>query len=152
MMITLRLSNSVQPIIHTTYRHEDPLHLRMERPAPSEPVEREVTPLPSIDRGRQAWSFVAAGFAIETLLWGGLFSTGVFLKYYAAHEVGHYMVSGEACIVKLIAWVTFWLPSPSQARPKPKSRSSVPSLCSSAVSRGAGAQSTIDSYSASRPY
>jgi hypothetical protein len=51
-------------------------------------AEREVTPLPQIDRGRQAWSFVAAGFAIETLLWGGLFSTGVFLKYYAATEVG----------------------------------------------------------------
>ncbi|KAG7527466.1 hypothetical protein FFLO_06903 [Filobasidium floriforme] len=54
--------------------------------APSEPAEREVTPLPPTDRGRQAWSFVTAGFAIETLLWGGLFSTGVFLKYYAANE------------------------------------------------------------------
>jgi hypothetical protein len=54
-------------------------------PAPA--IEREVTPLPQIDRGRQAWSFVAAGFAIETLLWGGLFSTGVFLKYYATTEV-----------------------------------------------------------------
>jgi hypothetical protein len=84
----------------------------MERPAPSEPVGREVTPLPSIDRGRQAWSFVAAGFAIETLLWGGLFSTGVFLKYYAAHEVGHYMVSGEACIVKLICMDHFSVTQP----------------------------------------
>lgn len=109
MMIT---SNSVQPIIHTTYRHDDPLHSRMERPVPSEPVEREVTPLPPTDRGRQAWSFVAAGFAIETLLWGGLFSTGVFLKCYAAHEVGHYMVSGEACIVKLICMDHFSVTQP----------------------------------------
>lgn len=57
--------------------------------APNEHIgsEREVPSLPATDRGRQAWSFVAAGFAIETLLWGQLFSTGVFLKHYSATEV-----------------------------------------------------------------
>ena len=57
---------------------------------PSEPDvsrEREIPSLAPMDRGRQAWSFIAAGFAIEMLLWGGLFSTGVFLKHYSTNEV-----------------------------------------------------------------
>ena len=60
---------------------------------PSEPDasrEREIPSLAPMDRGRQAWSFIAAGFAIEMLLWGGLFSTGVFLKHYSTNKVsGH---------------------------------------------------------------
>ena len=57
---------------------------------PSDPDasrEREIPSLAPMDRGRQAWSFIAAGFAIEMLLWGGLFSTGVFLKHYSTNEV-----------------------------------------------------------------
>ena len=49
--------------------------------------ERELPSLAPMDRGHQAWSFIAAGFAIEMLLWGGLFSTGVFLKHYSTNEV-----------------------------------------------------------------
>lgn len=79
-------------ILHTTHGHDTRSALVMNELALSGTAEREVAPLPPTDRGRQAWSFVAAGFAIETLLWGGLFSTGVFLKYYAAHEVGYHTV------------------------------------------------------------
>ena len=50
-------------------------------------TERQILALPQIDGGRQAWSFVAAGFTMEMLLWGGLFSTGVFLKHYSVTEV-----------------------------------------------------------------
>ena len=55
----------------------------MDEPA----TERQILALPQIDGGRQAWSFVAAGFTMEMLLWGGLFSTGVFLKHYSVTEV-----------------------------------------------------------------
>jgi len=40
----------------------------MDSVVPGDVAEREVTPLPPIDRGKQAWSFLAAGFAIETLI------------------------------------------------------------------------------------
>jgi hypothetical protein len=34
------------------------------------PEELATLALPPVDRGLQAWSFVAAAFALETLVWG----------------------------------------------------------------------------------
>ncbi|KAK8864113.1 hypothetical protein IAR55_001359 [Kwoniella newhampshirensis] len=47
-------------------------------------AERQLPSLPLVDSSRQAWSFALAGFLMETLLWGPLFSSGVYLKYYSA--------------------------------------------------------------------
>ena len=42
--------------------------------------------LPPVDRGRQAYSFLAASFVLEGLVWGLPFSFGVFQVYYNSHE------------------------------------------------------------------
>ncbi|KAI0146951.1 MFS general substrate transporter [Xylariaceae sp. FL1272] len=41
--------------------------------------------LPPVDRGKAAWLFLAAGFAIECLVWGLPYSFGVFQDYYSSH-------------------------------------------------------------------
>ncbi|KAJ1301970.1 hypothetical protein OPQ81_000807 [Rhizoctonia solani] len=38
--------------------------------------------LPPVDKGIAAWSFVAAGFMLETLVWGFGFTYGVFQEYF----------------------------------------------------------------------
>ncbi|KAF8601580.1 MFS general substrate transporter [Ceratobasidium sp. AG-I] len=38
--------------------------------------------LPPVDRGVKAWTFVAAAFALETLVWGFGFTYGVFQEYF----------------------------------------------------------------------
>ncbi|KAF2141627.1 uncharacterized protein K452DRAFT_326745 [Aplosporella prunicola CBS 121167] len=42
--------------------------------------------LPPVDRGKDAWLFLAACFAIEALVWGFGFTFGVFQDYYSSHE------------------------------------------------------------------
>lgn len=42
--------------------------------------------LPPVDGGRQAYSFLAASFVLEGLVWGLPFSFGVFQVYYNSHE------------------------------------------------------------------
>ncbi|KDN45847.1 hypothetical protein RSAG8_04680, partial [Rhizoctonia solani AG-8 WAC10335] len=42
--------------------------------------------LPPVDRGFAAWSFVAAAFALETLVWGFGFTYGVFQEYFLHHR------------------------------------------------------------------
>ncbi|KAL6800890.1 major facilitator superfamily domain-containing protein [Trichoderma sp. SZMC 28013] len=42
--------------------------------------------LPPVDRGKDAWLFLAACFVLEALVWGFPFSFGVFQDYYRTHE------------------------------------------------------------------
>lgn len=41
--------------------------------------------LPPVDRGKDAWLFLAAAFIVEALVWGFPFSFGVFQDYYSTH-------------------------------------------------------------------
>ncbi|KAG8689254.1 hypothetical protein FRC11_003529, partial [Ceratobasidium sp. 423] len=44
--------------------------------------DHEGLSLPPVDRGFAAWSFVVAGFMLETLVWGFGFTYGVFQEYF----------------------------------------------------------------------
>ncbi|QRV81955.1 major facilitator superfamily transporter [Ceratobasidium sp. AG-Ba] len=46
------------------------------------PEELAALALPPVDRGVKAWSFVAAAFLLETLVWGFGFTYGVFQEYF----------------------------------------------------------------------
>ncbi|KXJ90912.1 major facilitator superfamily domain-containing protein [Microdochium bolleyi] len=48
--------------------------------------ERQISSLPPVDGGKDAWLFLAACFAIEALVWGFPFSFGVFQDHYSTHE------------------------------------------------------------------
>ncbi|KAG8721355.1 hypothetical protein FRC09_008017 [Ceratobasidium sp. 395] len=48
--------------------------------------ELAATALPPVDRGFKAWSFIAAAFVLEILVWGLGFSYGVFQEYYISHK------------------------------------------------------------------
>ncbi|KAB5587828.1 transport protein [Ceratobasidium theobromae] len=45
-------------------------------------LEYAAMALPPVDRGFKAWSFVAAAFVLETLVWGFGFTYGVFQEYF----------------------------------------------------------------------
>ncbi|KAK4106024.1 MFS general substrate transporter [Parathielavia hyrcaniae] len=45
----------------------------------------EMPSLPPVDRGKDAWLFLAACFMIEGLVWGFGYSFGVFQSYYSTH-------------------------------------------------------------------
>ncbi|KAI0741945.1 MFS general substrate transporter [Daedaleopsis nitida] len=44
-----------------------------------------VQELPPVDRGFRAWSFCAAAFVLEMMIWGFSFSFGIFQEYYTSH-------------------------------------------------------------------
>lgn len=75
----------------------------------SEPdaTERSIPPLPAIDTSPESWRFVASAFVVECLLWGQVFSSGIFLKYLATRPVSHPSLTGgekaEASPCHLIA-------------------------------------------------
>ncbi|CCO32562.1 hypothetical protein BN14_06624 [Rhizoctonia solani AG-1 IB] len=48
--------------------------------------EHEGLSLPPVDKGFAAWSFVAAAFMLETLVWGFGFTYGVFQEYFLRHR------------------------------------------------------------------
>ena len=52
--------------------------------SPTENREFEFS-LPPVDRGKDAWLFLAAAFIVEALVWGFPFSFGVFQDYYTTH-------------------------------------------------------------------
>ncbi|KAG8729591.1 hypothetical protein FRC12_020864 [Ceratobasidium sp. 428] len=53
---------------------------------PTSSEELAATALPPVDRGFKAWSFIAAAFVLEILVWGLGFSYGVFQEYYISHK------------------------------------------------------------------
>ncbi|OCF32335.1 hypothetical protein I316_06003 [Kwoniella heveanensis BCC8398] len=63
---------------------EDASRDRFAEGATPSSTEREIPSLPNVDTSREAWAYVVAGFVMEMLLWGPMFSSAVFLKYYAA--------------------------------------------------------------------
>ncbi|WPG99138.1 Hypothetical protein R9X50_00194900 [Acrodontium crateriforme] len=60
--------------------------------------EGDFQSLPPTDRGRAAWSFLAACFVVEAMVWGFPFSFGTFQVYYASHEPFNKDISGIATI------------------------------------------------------
>lgn len=48
-------------------------------------TEHEQVSLPPVDRGKDAYLFLAAAFVVEALVWGFPFSFGVFQDYYSTH-------------------------------------------------------------------
>lgn len=50
-------------------------------------TERSIPPLPAIDTSPESWRFVASAFVVECLLWGQVFSSGIFLKHLATRPV-----------------------------------------------------------------
>ncbi|KAG8747744.1 hypothetical protein FRC10_011873 [Ceratobasidium sp. 414] len=89
----------LQPLGLQTSSHAYPSTLGESSASPSRPKSQEfagdstagLTPspeelaalaLPPIDRGFKAWSFVAAAFVLETLIWGFGFTYGVFQEYF----------------------------------------------------------------------
>ncbi|KAJ4263449.1 hypothetical protein NW762_006268 [Fusarium torreyae] len=46
----------------------------------------EVSSLPPVDGGKDAWLFLAASFMVEALTWGFPFAFGVFQDYYSTQE------------------------------------------------------------------
>ncbi|QRV75714.1 major facilitator superfamily transporter [Ceratobasidium sp. AG-Ba] len=48
--------------------------------------EDPTTPLPPVDRGIKAWSFIVGAFILETLVWGLGFSYGVFQEYHISNN------------------------------------------------------------------
>lgn len=60
---------------------------RMSTTEPENATERSIPPLPAIDTSPESWRFVASAFVVECLLWGQVFSSGIFLKYLATNPV-----------------------------------------------------------------
>lgn len=54
--------------------------------------------LPPVDRGRQAWSFLAVCFVYEAVIWGFPFSFGVFQTFYSSNGAFASDKSGIAAI------------------------------------------------------
>ncbi|KAL1404911.1 hypothetical protein Q8F55_008523 [Vanrija albida] len=59
---------------------------------------RELPPLPPVDRGVGAWSFLVAGTVVETITWGLPYSVGVLHAYWA-----HEMFPGDEGTITLAA-------------------------------------------------
>ncbi|KAI0686604.1 MFS general substrate transporter [Earliella scabrosa] len=55
--------------------------LRVEDPQEGANVQE----LPPVDRGVGAWTFCAAAFVLEMMIWGFSFSYGIFQDYYTSH-------------------------------------------------------------------
>ncbi|OJT01758.1 hypothetical protein TRAPUB_7814 [Trametes pubescens] len=52
----------------------------------AEPLEgTTIHELAPLDRGIRAWTFCACGFVVEMMVWGFLFSYGIFQEYYTSH-------------------------------------------------------------------
>lgn len=52
----------------------------------SDDIPQQDFTLPPVDRGKDAWMFLAACWAIEALVWGFGFSFGIFQDYYSSYE------------------------------------------------------------------
>ncbi|KAJ5087451.1 hypothetical protein N7456_011067 [Penicillium angulare] len=66
--------------------------------------------LPPIDRGMDAWLFLAACFVMEALVWGFAFSYGVFQAYYS--EMDDFKNSGNIAVVGTCAMGIMYLDLP----------------------------------------
>lgn len=67
-------------------------------PPSSIQFEREMEPLPPVDRGKSAYLFLLSAFVVETVVWGVPSSYGVFLNYYQVQGVGDGDLSGAGLL------------------------------------------------------
>lgn len=51
------------------------------------------------DRGRDAWAFVAASFTIETVVWGHIYSYGIFQEYHSRDPASPLLRNGTPPLV-----------------------------------------------------
>ncbi|OSD08079.1 MFS general substrate transporter [Trametes coccinea BRFM310] len=73
---------------HDSTRDSSPArsHTSGSRLRHSEPQEgTTIQELAPLDRGIRAWTFCACGFVVEMMVWGFLFSYGIFQDYYTHH-------------------------------------------------------------------
>ena len=78
-------------------RPREPDSESMNQPIINPPSPQEFS-LPPADSGWRAWSFLAACFWVEALVWGFPFSFGIFQEYYSTHEPFASRPSGIAAI------------------------------------------------------
>jgi len=71
-------------VISTTGDH-DIDHASIEHFGVDPEQHEKVSSLPPVDRGKDAWLFIAGCFMVEALIWGFPFSFGVFQKYYSTN-------------------------------------------------------------------
>ncbi|CEL63283.1 Monocarboxylate transporter 12 OS=Homo sapiens GN=SLC16A12 PE=2 SV=2 [Rhizoctonia solani AG-1 IB] len=76
-----------------------------DEPEPSPPVHEGLS-LPPMDRGSAAWSFVAGGFLIETLVWGFGFTYGVFQEYFLHNRTFGDASEAELGVIGTVALAT----------------------------------------------
>ncbi|CEL58414.1 putative transporter ESBP6 OS=Saccharomyces cerevisiae (strain ATCC 204508 / S288c) GN=ESBP6 PE=1 SV=1 [Rhizoctonia solani AG-1 IB] len=58
--------------------------------------EKSFDGIPPMDRGFEAWTFVASAFVLETLIWGFGFTYGVFQEYFTREKT--FMDASEAAL------------------------------------------------------
>ncbi|KAI0659207.1 MFS general substrate transporter [Cubamyces menziesii] len=76
------------PTPHNTTRDSSPARSHASRSVlrHAEPQEgTAIQELAPLDRGVRAWTFCACGFVVEMMVWGFLFSYGIFQEYYTHH-------------------------------------------------------------------
>ncbi|KAF2119086.1 putative MFS monocarboxylate transporter [Lophiotrema nucula] len=77
-----RPTSVTTPIEHA----RDGLNIELESYSGSEEQHYlNVSSLPPVDTGKDAWLFLAAAFMVETLVWGFPFAYGIFQEYYSSH-------------------------------------------------------------------
>ncbi|TCD69780.1 hypothetical protein EIP91_006316 [Steccherinum ochraceum] len=75
------ISKAPEPAVDSSWVEQRASSLRSDLPD----SDTAVHALPPFDGGWRAWTFVAAGFVLETFIWGFNYSYGVFQNYYTSH-------------------------------------------------------------------
>ncbi|WRT67244.1 uncharacterized protein IL334_004211 [Kwoniella shivajii] len=79
------MSAKIEDSTKSNEEHEVPRameHFRVDEEGMSPPSNQSGKPLPRVDGGWGAWSYLATATALETLVWGLASSYGVFLDHY----------------------------------------------------------------------
>ncbi|GAA5886990.1 hypothetical protein JCM6882_009408 [Rhodosporidiobolus microsporus] len=79
------LAQLAGPTGRSSPAEEEPAQ-RMRRLSMGEELDGEGRVLPPVDRGKDAWLFVAAGFILETFIWGFGFAFPSVLVYLQTHD------------------------------------------------------------------
>ena len=73
------VENRPKSTIRTNQASRDRLNIELEAfPTSAEEYHLNVSSLPPVDTGKDAWLFLAAAFMVETLVWGFPFAYGIF--------------------------------------------------------------------------
>ncbi|OJD14194.1 hypothetical protein AJ78_05434 [Emergomyces pasteurianus Ep9510] len=74
------------------------------------PQDHQSTQFPPIDRGKDAWLFLAACFFMEALVWGFAFTYGVFQVHYSSLDI--FKDSGNIAVIGTCAMGIMYLDLP----------------------------------------